>query len=288
MANLRIGSDDHKRLFCGEFTGTFRNYDVRALKWPQLDEASLARLRAMPFWAEAVSTERTAGARVRLMADAEPDRLVREAIAMQSYEETRHAALLTGLIEHCGIELPEIHADKPRDAEWGFMRMGYGEVFDSFFAFGLFKVAEETGFFPPELIRIFEPFIEEEARHILFFVNWAAYRRRNLGAGPRAWFQLRRASAIGLQAMGRMQTAVQLSRGGGAGDDFVMDAHGAIDQSITMRKLAETCLVENERRLAPYDERLLRPTIVPRLVRLALNSMPHGDPRKKVASRDSR
>lgn len=280
MVNMRIGTDDHKRLFCREFTGSFRDFQVGEIKWPRLDQASLARLRAMPFWAEAVKTERTAGARVRLMADVERDPLVREAIAMQSYEETRHAALLEGLIDHCGIELPEIHADKPRDAEWGFMRMGYGEVFDSFFAFGLFKIAKDTGFFPPELFRIFEPLIEEEARHILFFVNWAAYRRRNIAFGPGAWFQLRRASAIGLQAMGRMQTAVQLSRGGGPGDDFVMQVPDAIDESITLRKFAETCLVENERRLAPYDERLLRPTIVPRLVRLALKSMPHGGPRK--------
>jgi hypothetical protein len=33
------------------------------------------------------------------------------------------------------------------------------------------------------------------------------------------------------------------------------------------------CLDENERRFAGYDQRLLRPTTMPRLVRLALRCM---------------
>jgi hypothetical protein len=39
-----------------------------------------------------------------------------------------------------------------------------------------------------------------------------------------------------------------------------------------------TCLAENERRLAGYDARLLRPRIVPRLVRFALRFM--GKPKQ--------
>jgi hypothetical protein len=41
---------------------------------------------------------------------------------------------------------------------------------------------------------------------------------------------------------------------------------------VTLTKLAQICLAENERRLAPYDERLLRPRFVPRLVRWALRT----------------
>jgi hypothetical protein len=53
-----------------------------------------------------VSSERTASARVRAMADVEPDAMLRDAIALQAYEEARHAALLESLLQHYDIEHP--------------------------------------------------------------------------------------------------------------------------------------------------------------------------------------
>ena len=152
MGSLAIGSEEHKRLFCREFTETFHPYEPAEVAWPELDAGALERLRSLPFWGEAVSSERTAAARVRRMADVEKDSVLRDAIAMQAYEEERHARLLEHLLEHYRIPVPDGGGDQPRDAEWGFMRMGYGECFDSFFAFGLFKVASDTGFFPRPLV----------------------------------------------------------------------------------------------------------------------------------------
>jgi hypothetical protein len=39
---------------------------------------------------------------------------------------------------------------------------------------------------------------------------------------------------------------------------------------VTFKQLAAICLKENDRRLAPYDERLIRPTFVPTMMRLAM------------------
>jgi len=274
MTKLRLGSIEHKQLFCDEFRSTFRPFEVREIRWPQLDEHTLARLRAMPFWDEAVKTERVAGARVRLMAEVERDPMLREVIAMQAYEETRHAGILQSLLGHIGVEVPDDLRHKQRDPEWGFLRMGYGEVFDSFFAFGLFRLAGETGFFPPELMEIFDAFMDEEARHVIFFVNWAIYRNRNLRA-LKPWFGIRRALGMSIQALGRMRTGVAMARGDGAGEDFVMQAD-SIDADITMRRLAAVCLEEYRRRLDKYDPRLARPRLVPRMVEYALRVMPRA------------
>lgn len=42
---------------------------------------------------------------------------------------------------------------------------------------------------------------------------------------------------------------------------------------ITFPELARVCLQENERRLAAYDARLIRPVFVPNMIRFALRFM---------------
>src|SRR2546422_9570801 len=192
MPATNIGSTEHKALFCREFVDTFHAYEVRDVRWPELSDGDLQRLRALPFWAEAVSSERTAGARVQAMAEVELDPVLHEAIAMQAYEESRHAALLESMLAHYGIPIPEGEGVRPRDAEWGFLRMGYGECFDSFFAFGLFRVASEAALFPGPLVERFDGVMQEEARHILFFSNWVAYRGLRLPVHLKPWFLARR------------------------------------------------------------------------------------------------
>src|SRR5882724_11441229 len=149
------------------------------------------------------------------------------------------------------------------DAEWAFMRLGYSECFDAFFTFALFAIARDSGFFPPVLVEKFEPVMQEEARHILFFVNWEAYRqaRSPLWQRPRQVWR----GALGrvLQVWRRVQTAI-----GARGDkDFTMKGHQAINMDITLRGFLELCLVENARRLERYDARLLRPRLVPGIVK---------------------
>jgi hypothetical protein len=274
MGRLRIGSDDHKVRFCREFVDTHHAYEPDAIRWPDLDEGARERLRGLPFWGEAVGSERTAAARVRAMADVEPDPVLREAIAMQAYEEERHAHLLDHLLKFYDIPFPDEKAQKPRDAEWGFMRMGYGECFDSFFAFGLFKVASDTGFFPRPLTEVFDGVMQEEARHILFFSNWAAHRGTRLPVVQKPWFLVRRVAGVALQAIGRVKTALQL-RDADSGDDFTMQVPDEIGD-VTLTTLARTCAGENDRRLSQYDPELLRPRMVPSLVGLALRFVPGG------------
>jgi hypothetical protein len=275
MRRLRIGSDEHKARFCRVFVETHDAYAPEQIRWPALDADSLARLRGLPFWGEAVGSERTAAARVRAMADVERDPMLHEAIALQAFEEERHARLLDLLLRHYAIPYPDAAAQPARDPEWGFLRMGYGECFDSFFAFGLFRVAADAGFFPDPLVAIFDGVMQEEARHILFFANWAAHRGVRLPVVEKPWFLVRRIGGVALQAFGRVRTALALRDASDGAENFTMEVPSELGE-VTLRSLARTCVQENDRRLALYDGDLLRPRMVPTLVGLALRFAPRA------------
>jgi hypothetical protein len=262
---------------CGEFERTFRSYEVKDLTWPELTRDELARVRGMPFWREALETELIATKRIRLMVEAEADPIVRDAIAMQAYEENRHAELFASLMRHYAIVLPDPDSYRPRDPQWGFMRMGYGEVFDIFFAFGLFKLAAETAFFPDSLTQIFERLIAEEARHIVFFSNWAMYGAANARLLAKPWFSIRRAAALAVQAFGRAHTALRIASGAEVekADDFIIQAPAQlVGDDLTLRKFIQTCVAENDRRMLVFDPRLPRPTLLPKMMRLVLRAIP--------------
>jgi hypothetical protein len=262
---MAIGSQLHKELFCRAFMETHESYDPQALDWPDLDAATLERLRALPFWKEAVETEGNTAAKVHALAGVETDPLVREAIALQGYEEARHSALLRVMTARYGIEVDTPPPDPlPANLEWGFIRTEYGECFDSFFAFGLFRLARESGFFPSALVGMFEPIVQEEARHILFFANWVAWARRQRPVIARPWHLLRCGTALCLQAWKRVETARGIQTG-----DFAMRGHESFETSISPGRFVDVCLEENERRLGGFDPRLLRPAVVPALARLA-------------------
>src|SRR5262245_61357324 len=168
MSHVTIGSQAHKELFCREFIDTHASYDIATMNWPMLDAAGLDRLRSLPFWEEAVTTEHATAAKVQAQATLEHDPLLREAVALQGYEEARHSALLQALLTHYDIQIPHRPAPPlPDNITWAFLRTEYGECFDSFFAFGLFAMAKDSGFFPRALVERFEPIMQEEARHIL-------------------------------------------------------------------------------------------------------------------------
>ena len=51
---------------------------------------------------------------------------------------------------------------------------------------------------------------------------------------------------------------------------MTMKGHEAMGIKLTPRAFMEICLAENARRMGRYDERLLRPKFMPRMMSLAL------------------
>ncbi len=275
MGALRPGSEEHKLAFCTAFVESHDPYDPGAVTWPALDGETVERLSALPVWNEAVHTEQDVAVKVQSLAVVESDPVLRQAIALQGYEEGRHSILLRLLTQHYGIAVePRPNPPSPHDAEWAFMRMGYGECFDSFFAFGLFALARDSGFFPPSLVEIFDPIMQEEARHILFFANWIAYRQVHVPILGQPQYAFRRGLAVWLQILSRIRTALDVGSAESQ-DNFAMKSHGSFGD-FSPRVFLDTCLRENERRLGGYDNRLLRPRLVPALVGIAARLLPRG------------
>lgn len=268
--SLCIGSDEHKRLFCSVLLDTFDPYRPAVIDWPRLPAEAHQRLVGLPIWDVAVETEENAGTRMQALADATTDPLVKKALALNAFEERRHKDVLGHMMRFYGIVLKgEIKAQPVPDPLWAFLRTGYGECFDSFFAFGLFEMARRSQFFPPELVAAFEPVVQEEARHNIFFVNWVAYTRANLGWPRRLGFAAQRLAALAVQIAKRMNTAKSVD-----GDNFTRKGNESLGIDLAPRSFLALCLAENDRRLAGYDSRLLRPRIMPAVARLAMRLLP--------------
>jgi hypothetical protein len=267
---VTVGSEEHKTMFCRMLLDTFDPYKPAELDWPDLSGDALARITSLPFWQVAVDTEDKASVHVAEQGKRTGDPLIREAIDLMAFEEARHRRVLEALVTHYGIAIeknPPYNPPPPR-AEWNFMSTGYGECLDSFFAFGLFELASQSGFFPPELIETFEPVIQEEARHLVFFVNWASYMQANAPVMEKPWFATKRLLHLGLNGLGRMGFAFEDD------ENFAATGKEAVGIDISLGSFIDMCLAENDRRMGKIDPRLLRPTIIPKTVRLLRRFIP--------------
>jgi hypothetical protein len=270
---ITLGSDAHKTLFCRTLLDTFNPYRPAVIDWPTLETSERERLVSLPIWDIAVQTEGRARLHVASYAAVVRDPLLRQAIELNAFEEGRHKHVLSHMVQAYGISLaPEPEYLLPGDPEWAFMLTGYSECIDSFFAFGLFASAKRSGFFPPALVDTFEPVMQEEARHILFFVNWVAWHRRIMPIWRRPWFELRVLAVWLTLLWERMRIAKDVGNGT-QDNNFTVTGSKSVGNDDGIGALLDVCLAENDRRMGPYDKRLLRPRTVPRLARLARRLM---------------
>jgi hypothetical protein len=263
---VQIGSEAHQELFCRSFIDSHRPYDPRDWPWPDLDELSLARLRAIPIWTLALEVEMGAGVMLRSFAKRESDPLVREALELQGYEEDRHGRILQCMIDRYGLDVnPGVSTEEP--TRGAFVAFGYNECVDSFGGFGIFRLARDARILPEALTSLFVRVLVEEARHIVFFVNWIAwdrYRRGLRGAVLQALPALLR---YGAAIARRVKAGSQMQRGR---EESGLDLFGNVLNDLTPARFVRACVEENERYMASFDPRLLRPRVIPALGRFAL------------------
>ena len=90
----------------------------------------------------------------------------------------------------------------------------------------------------------------------------------------RPWFELKVLAVWAFLIAERIGIAGDMEKSEKAQDNnFTLNGSKELGVEITFAGLADICLKENERRLAVYDPRLIRPKFVPGMVRLALKFM---------------
>ena len=137
-------------------------------------------------------------------------------------------------------------------------------------------MAKQSGYFPPELVDTFEPVIQEEGRHILFFMNWVDWHRRTMPLWRRPWFFLKTLGVWGFLIWERIGLASDVSGGPKQDANFTVNGASSVGEDIDTATLMDLCLTENDRRMDGYDTRLKRPETVPTLVRFARRFMRSG------------
>ena len=242
------------------------------MEWPVLDEATIARLRSIPFWDVALSAERNAGVMVAAYAETIADPLIREALVMQGVEESRHARLLAEMLKRYEVPVAEKPPSPATAKERAFLDFGYEECIDSFFGFGIFGLARRVQLFVPELTDIFEIVLLEEARHVTFFVNWIAYERMRRGRGAKAFQAFATALGYVRAVMRIVRTFAPGTKDAPKTQGVGFGAEGAfaILDDVTWRSFLHSCVSENDRYMADMPPRLLTPTVLPKLAKLAL------------------
>ena len=215
--------------------------------------------------------EREAGALVSGYAATVTDPVLQEAIALQGKEESRHAHLLNTLVNRYGIEIQERPSVQiPQNIEPAFTSFGFGECLDSFFAFGLFAIAREANIFPESIFTIFDPIIDEETRHIVFFVNWFTYTQIDRGQG---FIPLRSAKTLWQYGKALSNLIAVFGNDDPSKTGFAVTGADIFTKNLTLEKFLSICLVENQRRMSKYDPRLLQPQLLPRLANIALRTL---------------
>jgi hypothetical protein len=261
---MQPGTPEHKELFCSAFLNTHEPYEPEALPWPGLDDKTLALLRSVPIWNFALQAETNAGLMLTRFAESEADPLIRRVLQLQADEETRHARLFTELVRRYGLGATA-RDDKVLVTRQAFIDFGCRECLHAFLGFGAYRLAQQSRFVPETLLSLFERLMGEEARHIVFFVNWLAYERASGRAGPTM-------VAMAPAALGYARMFLGVLRGAG---DVRTQAEAVPVSGRTLPELSpalflQTCLSENERWMARFDPRLVRPRFLPDTARVAL------------------
>jgi len=107
VGRIRPGSEAHLRLLCLELLETHDPYKPSIIDWPRLDEETRHKIVSLPIWDIAVQTEGRASMNVKVYGERLEQGLLKEAVEMDAFEESRHKLVLSNMVAFYGHARPE-------------------------------------------------------------------------------------------------------------------------------------------------------------------------------------
>jgi hypothetical protein len=264
-----VGSIAHRDLFCSTFHATHKAFEPETMNWPVLEPKYVELLRAFPFWSFARSMEQEADRMIATFAKTLDDPVIRAAVELQGYEEGRHGRILNHMLNLYRVDAASVPLSNLPVTRDDFVTFGFSECTDSFVGFGGYALARKKQIFPRAFLDVFEQILFEEARHIVFFINWWRYEEARSGKGNAL---TRTFDAIKYSIRATMHTA-QGAQGSAVATtpmDLTSGGTQAMLEGVTPKMFLELALAQERALMARLDRNLLRPRMIPLLATAAL------------------
>jgi hypothetical protein len=252
---MKPGTNDHRKRVCRTFLESHNPWNAEQFSWPLLDITSQECLRYIPGWTDLFQKKQQLSRVVAAYATTANNALIRDAMALLGQEYQRQTSVLKKFI--AAYDIPRT-ATTTRSAnpepETDFIQGMQRECLDSFWRFGWFGLVQHHHALPTELLDPFDRLLQEEARQLIFFVDWLSYyrarqRKRNvdLGGLPMLWRDrnkiLKFISAFGLK------------------EDVAPSPLSPFLEKSTAEEFLNLCLSENQRRMAGVEAAVPQPKL---------------------------
>jgi hypothetical protein len=252
---MNIGSYEYKKQFCQSFIDSHIPDDPASLRWPTLDPVTLEHLQSLPIWRQGLLSQHYAAQIITAFATTLKDPMVKAAVILQAQEQTRLVKTIQSFLSAYNIPAPALPTVAiPKNLEAAFIKVGYRNCLDLFWADGLRDAAQKANAIPVALDQRFDRLLAEQSRHTIFLVNWMAYQKAKLN---KRWGEWNAVPAL----LNRSGVLVRLIAAFGPKDLDERPAATRWMARYNIETFLKLCLAVHQTRMQTLSANLLQPQV---------------------------
>ncbi len=262
MGKFQLGSYHHKKLSCELISEHHRVYELSQLDWPELDDEVGKKLAAIPW--RSLAQERLAAARIiDAYGGSLKANLARNALGVIALETHRQGQFLQHLATH--YQLPEV-GNRPQPKYLigaDYKRVTHCLNVTFFLGAGLYELVSRTGYLPIDLLTLLNTQLDEQARHLCFFVNWLVIQTQEQQKPEyepfgvfALWYQRQQILGL-LKTLNRNEYDDNLPKNPSLGDVFM--------GQWRFPDFIQACNQGYTQRFATFDSKLKHPAVLPQI-----------------------